>query len=370
MANSATDDRVVMTLDAGGTNFVFSAMAANRDVVEPFTLPSRASELDVSLRTLVEGFERVRAACPRPPVAISFAFPGPCDYSRGIVIGPMNLTGYRNVPVGPMLEDRFGVPVFINNDGDLFTVGEAAAGLLPHVNGLLEQAGSPKRYRNLVGFTIGTGFGCGIVHNGQLFTGDNSLGGEAWLLTHKLEPTANVEEGVSIRAVRNAYAAFAGVPVADVPEPRVIAAIARGEHPGHAEAARQAFARLGEVAGDAIAAVTTLVDALVVIGGGLAAAHRLFVPSLVTEMNGCYRTPAGEPLRRLVQVAFDLEDPAQLGGFLQGRPMRLDVPGSNRQVSFDALPRTGVGISRLGTSHAVAIGAYAHALTHLPQGDR
>lgn len=189
-------------------------------------------------------------------------------------------------------------------------------------------------------------------------------------MKHKLEPTANVEEGVSIRAVRNAYAAFAGIPVTEVPEPRAIAGIARGDHPGNAEAARQAFARLGEVAGDAVAAVTTLVDALVVIGGGLAAAHRLFVPSLVTEMNGCYRTPGGEPLRRLVQVVFDLEDPGQLETFLHGRPMRLDVPGSRRQVSFDALQRTAVGVSRLGTSHAVAIGACAHALTHLPRGDR
>ena len=38
-----------------------------------------------------------------------------------------------------------------------------------------------------------------------------------------------------------------------------------------------------------------------------------------------------------------------------------------RTVSFDALQRTGVGVSRLGTSHAIAIGAYAHALTHLPR---
>lgn len=34
------DKRVVMTLDAGGTNFVFSAMQANKEIVEPITLPS------------------------------------------------------------------------------------------------------------------------------------------------------------------------------------------------------------------------------------------------------------------------------------------------------------------------------------------
>ena len=367
MRDFAADDCVVLTLDAGGTNFVFGAMAGYRPVAAALTLQARADDLEASLATMVDGFERVRAEVPRPPVAISFAFPGPCDYARGIVVAPPNLTAYRNVALGPMLEDHFGLPVFINNDGDLFAVGEAAAGLLPDVNTRLERAGSSKRFQNLVGFTIGTGFGCGIVHQGALYTGDNSLGGEVWLLRNKLVPGTNVEEGVSIRAVRSAYAACAGVPITDVPEPKMIADIARGEAPGNADAARRAFAQLGEVAGDAISFVTTLVDALVVIGGGLAAAHRLFLPSLVAEMNGRYTTPAGEPFRRLVQVAFDLEDPEQMETFLRGRTIDLTVPGSGRTVSFDALQRTGVGVSRLGTSHAIAIGACAHALTHLPR---
>jgi glucokinase len=82
-------------------------------------------------------------------------------------------------------------------------------------------------------------------------------------------------------------------------------------------------------------------------------------------MNGRYTTPAGEPFRRLVQVVFDLEDPEQMEAFLRGRTIDLTVPGSGRRVSFDALQRTGIGISRLGTSQAVAIGAYAHALERL-----
>lgn len=367
MRDFSADDRVVLTLDAGGTNFVFGAMAGNQDVTRGLTLPARADDLDASLRTMVDGFERVKAESPRPPVAISFAFPGPCDYARGIVVAPPNLTAYRNVALGPMLEDRFGLPVFINNDGDLFAVGEAAAGLLPEINARLERAGSPKRYQNLVGFTIGTGFGCGIVHQGALYTGDNSLGGEVWLLRNKLSPGTNVEEGVSIRALRRFYSALAGVPIADVPEPKTLAEIARGEAPGNSEAARRAFAQLGEVAGDGISFVTTLLDALVVIGGGIAAAHRLFLPALVAEMSANYTTPAGEPFRRLVQTVFDLEDPAQMETFLRGRTVELQVPGSGRTVSFDAMQRTGIGISRLGTSHAIAIGAYAHALTHLPR---
>ena len=83
------DDRTVITLDAGGTNFVFGAIRANEFAVDPIVLPSHADNLDECLKTIVEGFERVILTLDRDPVAISFAFPGPADYSRGIIGGFM-----------------------------------------------------------------------------------------------------------------------------------------------------------------------------------------------------------------------------------------------------------------------------------------
>jgi glucokinase len=365
---SATNDpRAVMTLDAGGTNFVFSAMRANQTVVAPFTLPANADNLERSLGNITEGFRRVKEALPAPPAAISFAFPGPCDYFSGIVIRPGNLPAYRDVPLTAILEDTFGLPTFINNDGDLFAYGEAMAGFLPYVNGLLEKAGSPKRYRNLLGIALGTGFGGGLVRDGQLIIGDNSSAGEVWLLRHKLDRDRNAEEGASIRAVRRAYAAASGIPFDESPQPKDIFAIAEGLAEGHREAAREAFRLLGEVTGDAIAEATTLLDGLVVIGGGIAGAHRQFLPAIVAEMNGSYTAPNGEKFRRLVPQAFNLEDADELAGFLRGEAKALTVPGSGRQVRFDAMPRVGVGISRLGTSEATAIGAYAYALSRLDQ---
>ncbi len=365
---TSNDPRIVMTLDAGGTNFVFSAMQANRPVVDSFALPSHAANLERSLATVVEGFRRVQSRAPAPPVAISFAFPAPADYFNGIIVRPGNLPAYRDVALGPMLEDRFGLPTFINNDGDLFAYGEAAAGFLPYINGLLEKAGSPKRYRNLFGVTLGTGFGGGIVRDGALFIGDNSVAGEIWLARHKLERDTNAEEGASIRAVRRVYAAGAGIPFEDAPEPKVIYEIAEGRAEGHRAAAHEAFRRMGEVAGDAIAQAITLLDGLVVIGGGIAGAHRQFLPAIVDEMNGTYNAPDGEQFPRLGIRAFNLEDPAQLEAFLKGETKELTVPGSTRKVKFDGLQRTGVGITHLGTNEAAAIGAYAFALNRLDKG--
>jgi glucokinase len=307
----------------------------------------------------------VKEQLPAPPAAISFAFPGPCDYFSGIVIRPGNLPAYRDVPLTAILEDTFGLPTFINNDGDLFAYGEAMAGFLPYVNGLLEKAGSPKRFRNLLGIALGTGFGGGLVRDGQLIIGDNSAAGEVWLLRHKLDRDRNAEEGASIRAVRRAYASATGIPFEQSPQPKDIFAIAEGTAEGNREAAREAFRLLGEVTGDAIAEATTLLDGLVVIGGGIAGAHRQFLPAIVAEMNGSYTAPNGEKFGRLVSRAFNLEDPDELAIFLKGEAKDLIVPGSGRHVRFDAMPRVGVGISRLGTSEATAIGAYAYALSQL-----
>ena len=365
MRDYSRDRRIVMTLDAGGTSFRFSAMQGNRSVVETVTRPSHASDLGRSLAAIVDGFELVRAALPAAPAAISFAFPGPCDYPRGVVVAPPNLAAYRDVALGPMLEDRFGLPTFINNDGDLFVLGEATAGLLPYVNGLLEQAGSPKRFRNLFGVTLGTGFGAGLVTDGQLYTGDNSNAAEIWLLRNKLQPETNVEEGASIRFVRRTYAEGAGVSVDAAPDPRTISEIAEGRAAGHRAAAQEAFRRMGEVVGDALSIATTLVDGLVVVGGGISGAHPQFLPAIVAEMNSTYRTPDGTPFRRLVQRAFNLEDAGEREQFLRGEPREITVPGETRTVRYDALQRVGVGISRLGTSEASAVGAYAFALNRL-----
>lgn len=70
-----TDQRTVVTLDAGGTNFVFGAMRGCEFVVEPLTLPSRAHDLDLCLATMVEGFRSIIDRLDRKPDAISFAFP-------------------------------------------------------------------------------------------------------------------------------------------------------------------------------------------------------------------------------------------------------------------------------------------------------
>jgi glucokinase len=167
--------------------------------------------------------------------------------------------------------------------------------------------------------------------------------------------------------VRRVYAKRAGIPLDQAPEPAVIFEIGTGAKPGHREAAVEAFRQLGEVVGDAMAHALTLVDGLGVIGGGVSGAWPLFLPALVAELNGCYLNPNGKTFRRLAMAVFNLEDPGQLETFLKGEAKEITVPGSSRKVQYDPLQRIGIGMSRLGTSEAVAIGAYAFALRKLDQ---
>lgn len=350
MSTPSDSAPLVLTLDAGGTNFSFAALRDGRRVGESVILPAAADDRDQSLANLFEGFSRVNESAGGGASAISFAFPGPADYRRGVLYNVGNLPAYSGgVPLADILSDKFGVPTLINNDGDLFALGEAAAGLLPEVNAKLEQSGSPRRYQNLIGLTLGTGFGGGIVLQGRLLQGDNSLTGEVWLLRHGFNPDVNAEEGVSIRAVTGAYAEAASDSNAAQRTPQDIAGIANGELEGDAAAAQEAFARLGRTLGDAVANLVTVLDGLVVIGGGVSKAHRLFMPALLEVVNGAF--PSGRD--RLVQQVYNLECPADAAKFYE--------PPSPTEHA----PQTGVGISRLGANDAVGIGAYTVAIDAL-----
>lgn len=360
------DKRVVLTLDAGGTSFRFGAMRGGEEIIETLHTPSHGHDLALCLETIAGGFSRALALCPAAPVAISFAFPGPAATPSGVIGDLANLPAFRGgVALGPMLEDRFQLPVFINNDGDMFAYGEAIAGVLPWVNDQLARAGHPRRFHNLVGLTLGTGFGAGLVSRGVLHQGDNGMAGEIWLVRHKLASEMNAEEGASIRAVRTAYARAAGIASADAPDPKTIAEIAAGAAVGRQGAALEAFRQLGEVVGDALADVLTLLDGIAVIGGGLAGAAEFFMPALLAEVNGHYLAPDGSRFRRLTQEVHDLDDPRGLAAFLAHDVRMLPVPGSTRAIPYQHRRFTGVAVSRLGTSRAIATGAYAYALHEL-----
>lgn len=360
------DDRIVMTLDAGGTNFVFSAVQGGKEIVQPVTFSSNAHDLNECLKTLIKGFECVKENLSSKPLAISFAFPGPSDYKAGIIGKLPNLAAFNGdgVALGPMLQDHFKIPTFISNDGNLFAYGEAIAGTLPFVNELLRERNIQKTYSNLLGVTLGTGFGAGFVVNNVLCDGDNSAGGEIWLSRNFKHPARMAEGNVSIRAVQKNYAILAETSPTEL-SPQHIYEIAVGGRAGNREAALQVFREMGEVVAESLCNAITMIDGIIVIGGGMSGAYSLLAPTIIEHMNGTIENFDGEQLPRLVSKVFDLDDETALENFLTYSSTEVMVPFSGRKISYISEKRIGICRSKLGTSKAISLGAYAIALQKL-----
>jgi predicted NBD/HSP70 family sugar kinase len=252
--------------------------------------------------------------------------------------------------------------VFINNDADLFAYGEAMGGELPRINSKLEAMGASKRYRNLLGYTFGTGFGFGFVMDGKLNLGDNSCV-ETFCLKHRDHPEYIVEDGVAIRAVKRVYKELSDDNRAL--EPKDIYDIAEGTAEGNIDAAREAFATLGRVAGDAMATAATLMDGVIVIGGGLAGASKYFMPALLEEMRSKIKTMSGDSLNRVQMSVYNLDNEAEFEKFARGNATKIKVYGSDREVVYDPEKRIGVTTSKIGASNAVSLGAYLYAIDNI-----
>ena len=327
--NIWNDKRVVLTLDAGGTNFVFSAMKSGEEIVEPIRKPSNADQLDLCLQTIIDGFQEVLNIVEEKPVAISFAFPGPADYKNGIIGDLPNLPAFRGgVALGPMLQEHFSLPVFINNDGDLFAYGEALGGVLPEINKKLEEANSPKRYKNILGVTLGTGFGGGLVRNEELFIGDNSIATEVWLTSSRLFPERFAEEGISTRAIQRVFLEKATGKYSESLMPKDVYDVS-------------------------------------IIVGGLTGAHDLYMPAALKEMNGNCYTASGESLPRLVQKVYNIDNDSEFVEFAEDKSKAINIPGTDKTIKYDPNPSIAICSSKLGASKAIGIGAYAFALKNL-----
>lgn len=355
-------DPLILTLDAGGTNFTFSAIKNGLPFGEKYTIPAPSDNLDQCINTIISGFQEITASLPEEPEAISFAFPGPADYKNGIIGDLPNLSAFKGgVPLGPILNERFNIPVFVNNDGDLFALGESKGGFLPYLNDLMEKAGNTKRYKNLIGITLGTGFGVGISINGHLLEGDNSAAAEGWLIRNKHYSYSGVEETLSIRSIKRMYAEQIHIEPSKAPNPGEIYDIANGVSSGVREAALETYLRYGEVLGDAIAHILTIIDGVVVIGGGISGAYSIFSRSMMDELNGFYTKLDGKKHRRLIQTVYNLEDEFKLKEFCKQSVKEVEIPASGKKIDYYNTKNSAIGLSRLGTSEAIALGAYHFA---------
>ena len=161
-------DGYVVGVDMGGTKILAAVVGLNGQIVARLKVMTKAEKGadDVINRIsdcISESIEKanLRASQIR---AIGIGAPGVVDPVAGEVLYAPNLH-WSNVPLKGALENLLNIPVFVDNDVNLGTLGEQALGAGRGVD-------------NLVGIFVGTGIGGGIVLNGKLFYGANRTAGE------------------------------------------------------------------------------------------------------------------------------------------------------------------------------------------------
>jgi predicted NBD/HSP70 family sugar kinase len=94
---------------------------------------------------------------------ICIGFAGRIDIKKGVIIEALNFTkNFKNIYLKKILEKEFKVPVFLSNDAQCFTLGESIFG-------------AGKKYNVILGFTLGTGIGAGIIINKKSYYGAHYL---------------------------------------------------------------------------------------------------------------------------------------------------------------------------------------------------
>ncbi|PKP13730.1 MAG: sugar kinase [Bacteroidetes bacterium HGW-Bacteroidetes-3] len=105
-------------------------------------------------------------------VGIGIGVPSLVDVEKGIVYRVQKIPSWREVHLKDILESRFNVKVYVNNDANCFAVGE-------------KYFGTAKDYENIVGLILGSGVGAGIVFKGHLYSGTNCGAGEFGSLPYR-----------------------------------------------------------------------------------------------------------------------------------------------------------------------------------------
>lgn len=356
---------IILTLDVGGTNFVFSALQHGKFITDTVCLPASIQTEDSCTATIIDGFEILKNIIKKPISALSFSFPGPADYSNGIIGNLPNFPGINgNYPLKFILEAHFDCPCFINNDGNLFAFGEALKGALQEVNLGLKVNRIPKIFSNLIGITLGTGIGCGFVINQNLFTGDNSSSAEIHNMSNLNNSNWNIEESVSTRAIQRIYSEKANIELDPNIMPEDIYDIALRGSGENKEAALYSFIQYGKALGFVLADVITLIDGLVVIGGGISAAWDLFAPAMFKAIHKKHRSANGNTCNRTTVKVFNLENEQEKQIFFKGTVEKIKV-FANNSIYCDTMARTAVMRSKRKASNSISIGAYYFAISQL-----
>jgi len=150
--DAAVVARAVLGLDIGGTKIAAGVVDPEGGVHGFVTAPTDAS----SETGLVRLFELGRQALSEAGLeigAVGIGCGGPLDSANGVLLAPLHLPGWREVPITALATEAFGRPAVLDNDATAAAAGEF-------------RYGAGRGARNMVYLTVSTGVGGGVVMDG------------------------------------------------------------------------------------------------------------------------------------------------------------------------------------------------------------
>jgi glucokinase len=168
-----TRERFIIGVDLGGTNIVVGSMPSDGSCeLSMQSLPTRPEDgATAVIERIVQMVEAVIAnvssetgAVREDFLGVGIGAPGPLERQHGVVVFAPNL-GWRNFPLRQEIAQRVRLPATLDNDANCATLGEW-------------WCGAAKGRRNVVGITIGTGIGGGLILDGRLYHGASDVAGE------------------------------------------------------------------------------------------------------------------------------------------------------------------------------------------------
>ncbi|NTV29370.1 MAG: ROK family protein [Candidatus Omnitrophica bacterium] len=160
----------VVGVDVGGTNVKLGVVDGRAQVLARSAFSTKEyiqspSRLIMAISRAVIELCKV-ADIPRKDVqGVGIGLPGLVDVQAGVIRVLPNIPGWKDVPLKKVLEGKLGLPVQVENDVNMITLGEW-------------QYGAGKGIQNLICMTLGTGVGAGLILNNDIYRGPGFAAGE------------------------------------------------------------------------------------------------------------------------------------------------------------------------------------------------
>ncbi len=287
--------RYIVGVDLGGTKIsVGSVLAADGQEVIVRTGLTRAElGADAVVDRIVEMIETVIAltmatdGVPRSAFdGVGVGSPGALDRARGVVVVAHNLR-WRDLPLRALIAERVGLHAALDNDANCATLGEW-------------WTGAARGAENVVGITLGTGIGGGLILNGRLYHGASDVAGE---IGHTTIDTAGRRCACGNYGCLEAYASGPNIALRarealEVGEPSILPELVGGD------LAQITAATVYEASdrGDTLAREVVR-DTARFLGAGIANILNVYNPDVVVLAGGVMRAGAAlfDPLRAEVR---------------------------------------------------------------------